>query len=148
MRNFLLVILLMTTSLIYSQEVKKEVDLTYYLSGGISMTNNSTSTFSKTSFPSLEFGVMVENVTFGLVCGLNTLNGGGSWGEIKTSVYFPVKAVDGYFLFGYGTSLDGFGTFIEYGGGFVYTIKKLGIGVQMSNWMNLWYLTPNATINF
>ena len=148
MRNLLLVILLTVTSLSYTQEEKKDIDLSYYLSAGISMSNNTTSTFSNTSFPSLEFGVMSENISFGLVGGLNSLNGGGSWSELKTAVYFPVKSVQGYALFGYGTFIEGFGTFIEYGGGFLYAPKTFGGFIQVSNWAGTWYLTPGVIINF
>jgi hypothetical protein len=136
-----LIILLFISTIGYSQS-----EYSYYIAGSLSVTNNNTS-FTKTSFPSLEFGLMYENISVGLVGGTNSLEGDGYWSELKTSVFIPIKKVNFYTLLGYGIFFDG-GNFIEYGAGMCYFPKsKINGTLQLSNWAGTWYLTPGFVIN-
>ena len=129
-------------------ETEEGPSLSYYAAAGLSMSNNQLGDFKGTSYPSVELGVMVENVAVGLVGGFSSLEDYSLWGEIKTAIYFPLGAVDGYAVMGYGTYFNSPATFIEYGGGISYAPDNVGFFLQTTKWDGIWYLTPGLCINF
>jgi hypothetical protein len=129
------------------------VKVCYYLSAGISISNTGSSTFGKTSYPSIEFGGMYDNFGLGLVAGRGNLDFHGDaiqnyWYEVKTSFNQPIGPVNVYGLFGIGNYISTKQLFIEYGVGMSISIKKYGIFVQSSNWDGIDYISTGLTYNF
>lgn len=127
----------------------------YYVSAGLSISNNGDTTFSYTSYPSIEFGVMKNNFSLGLVVGRgNFVRTGGVdyfsnyWTEVKAAVYVPVGNFNAYGLLGVGSYFEDRGIFVEYGAGFAYSFNKLGVFAQASNWDSYWYVTPGISYTF
>lgn len=126
---------------------------TGYASLGLSVSNGDD--FKMTSYSSLEVGLMRENITFGAIFGRGNLSGigdndniGNYFYEVKTTASYPVGAVSGSILFGYGGYFNSTHNFIEYGVGITYNKGKMGYGVTYSNWDGVNYLTPCITFNF
>lgn len=130
-----------------------EDSLNKYVSWGVSMSNNSD--FNSGSYSSLEFGVLYNDVAFGLVLGRGSLNGifknddiRNYFYEVKVAPSFPIGKVYGNIILGVGGYIDTKRNFIEYGLGVSYTHKKIGYGVSFSNWDGVDYVTPSITYNF
>ncbi len=130
-----------------------EDSLNKYVSWGVSMSNNSD--FNSGSYSSLEFGVLYNDVAFGLVLGRGSLNGifknddiRNYFYEVKVAPSFPIGKVYGNIILGVGSYIDTKHNFIEYGLGVSYTHKKIGYGVSFSNWDGVDYVTPSITYNF
>lgn len=130
-----------------------EDSLNKYVSWGVSMSNNSD--FNSGSYSSLEFGVLYNDVAFGLVLGRGSLNGifknddiRNYFYEVKVAPSFPIGKVYGNIILGVGSYIDTKRNFIEYGLGVSYTHKKIGYGVSFSNWDGIDYVTPSITYNF
>ena len=138
----------------FGQETKKDSikKLNPYVSVGLSMT--STNTFSAGSFPTVEAGVTGKNVSEGLSVGRANLLGIGEKKEIIGSYFFEERTVVSrnftpdnkqlsyFIMFGAGSYGDFKHIFIEYGGGFSYSIGKFSYFVQATNWDNTNYITP------
>jgi hypothetical protein len=125
----------------------------YYLSAGISISNTGSSTFGKTSYPSIEFGGMYDNFGLGLAAGRASLDFHGDaiqnyWYEVKTSFNQPIGPVSVYGIFGIGNYISTKQLFIEYGVGMSVSIKKYGIFIQSSNWDGIDYISTGLTYNF
>jgi hypothetical protein len=168
MKNLLLVLSLLLVSLTSFNQVKlgtttdfdnsesKGSDSTkvcYYLSVGISISNTGSSTFGKTSYPSVEFGGMYDNFGLGLVAGRGNLDFHGDaiqnyWYEVKTSFNQPIGPVSVYGIFGIGNYISTKQLFIEYGVGMSVSIKQYGIFIQSSNWDGIDYISTGLTYNF
>lgn len=133
---------------------KEETKLSYYMSAGLSISNTFDTTFSYSSYPSIEFGGMYENLGVGLVLGRANLSGFNSdrlenyWYEIKTSASKSIGVVSGYALFGVGNYISTKRVFIEYGAGISYVAGSFGVFTQASNWDGYWYVTPGIVYNF
>ncbi len=146
-------IMLLVTGTLFAQNESKNID--YYTAIGVSMANTSSSTWSESSFPSVEFGVMKQNLSLGLVICRSSLanfdndDASNYCAEIKTAISFNLGEVDGYAMAGFGNYLSTNQYFIEYGLGASYALKNnLGFFTQVSNWDNTWYLTPGLTYSF
>jgi hypothetical protein len=133
------------------------VVIDFYVAGGLSIGNSGGSTFSATSYPSLEFGLMRGNWALGLVAGRGSNDFSSKdyinnyWWSIKNAVYFPVgnSDMDFYALFAVGNYMSTKTVFIEYGGGFSYMpTDHLGLFIQASNWEKNWYITPGISYSF
>jgi hypothetical protein len=151
MKKILVVLMVMASTISWGQCT--EDSLNKYVSWGVSMSNNSD--FNSGSYSSLEFGVLYNDVAFGLVLGRGSLNGifknddiRNYFYEVKVAPSFPIGKVYGNIILGVGSYIDTKHNFIEYGLGVSYTHKKIGYGVSFSNWDGVDYVTPSITYNF
>jgi hypothetical protein len=149
MKNLILVLFVAMSATLFGQN-----KINYYTSAGLSISNSGDTTFSYSSYPSIEFGGMYDNIGVGLVLGRSNLSGFRSdvisnyWYEIKTSACKTVGSASVYGLFGIGNYLSTKRVFIEYGAGISYTYKSVSFFTQASNWDGYWYVTPGITYNF
>jgi len=129
----------------------------FYVAAGLSIGNSGASTFSATSYPSIEFGFMKGNWTLGLVAGRGSNDFSSAdhisnyWWSIKNAAYFPIgkSDMDAYALFAVGNYISTKTVFIEYGVGFSYMpTDHLGLFIQGSNWDGIWYITPGLSYSF
>lgn len=118
----------------------------YYISAGISLTNSNN--FQDSSYPSVEVGIMQENIAVGVVVGRDNLENIGRnvsfnnyWYEGKLNIYQNLGVVDGYVLAGVGNYIGTSIIFIEYGVGVSKEINGLGYYLQISNWDSTNYFT-------
>lgn len=128
-----------------------------YASIGLSLTNTVDTTFKTLNYPSVEVGVMVDNICLGFVFGRSSLLGIGAktdninnyFYELKTTLCQPIAySISGVFILGYGGYMNSKTNFIEYGAGISYSHKKIGYNLTYSNWDKINYITPSITINF
>jgi hypothetical protein len=154
MKKLIIAVFLLLTITSFAQEDSTK-SYTVYLAGGLSISNSANSTFGRSSYPSLELGVMKDNLTGGLVVGRSNLSGFDNdvvqnyWYELKTAVYFPIGKVNGYGIFGIGNYISTKQLFIEYGAGFSYSLtNNIDTFVQASSWDGTFYITPGLVYNF
>lgn len=144
---------LLLTAVTLGQDSTK-CGVTPYVAAGLSMTNSTD--FKLASYPSIEAGVMVNNMSFAGVFGRNNLSKMAPesienyWCEAKVAYAFPLGWVDGYGVFGVGTYFGTSGSlFIEYGGGISKSFTDhFGAFIQVSNWDGVTYLTPGLSVSF
>lgn len=131
--------------------------LDFYVAAGVSVGNSGAATFSQTSYPSMEVGVMKGNFALGLVGGRGSFDFKGDdvtenyWMSLKTAVYFPIgiSNIDGYGLLAVGNYLSTEQIFIEYGVGMSRAFDSgFGLFGQASNWDGIWYITPGLSYCF
>ena len=95
-------------SLAMTSDSLDTLKINYYASASLSMSNTGNSTFSRTSYPSLEFGGMYEALGVGLVVGRSNLYGfkheniQNYWYEVKTSFNQSLGHLNVYGIFGVG----------------------------------------------
>lgn len=116
-----------------------------------------TGEFQVNSYPSIESGITVKNVSFGAVFGRSSLDfstkdlvGNYFW-ELKTAISTPTEFFNGYGVYGllgYGGYFDGSRFFIEYGAGMSYGPNKIGYFAQWSNWDNYNYVSIGLSYSF
>lgn len=138
-------------------EVQDEVTKKYspYLAVGLSMVNDGD--FRMDSYPSVELGVMRDNIAVGVVVGRGNLEGmlgdndniGNYFYEGKVAFYFPIGSVSGYGLLGAGSYISKADkdVFFEYGAGISKEFKGFSVFAQVSNWDGVTYVTPGVSIN-
>jgi len=149
--SFILANVLLTT-LLHAQTESSKPD--FYISGGLSISNSHDTTFSYSSYPSLEFGFMKDNFSLGLVAGRSNLSGfrtdeiSNYWYELKAAVYLPLGKYNGYALLGIGNYISTKQVFVEYGLGFTRSWNHWGVFAQASNWDGTWYVTPGVSYTF
>lgn len=151
-----LTIALLTFTLVSAQDTLKprqsNVELTPYVSTGISIPN--TTDFSANSYWSAEVGIMIDNISFGAVFGVNNLDSFNKgidsyWYEGKVAYSFPLGIVDGYGVLGIGSYIGTKGSiFLEYGGGISKSFGKFGTFIQVSSWDKIMYITPGISYSF
>lgn len=125
-----------------------------YVAGGISMSGGNN--FKQNSYPSLELGVYFKNLAVAFNMGRSNFDKStfGSekidnyYYELKTIAYFPIGGIKGYVIGGMGQYYNSAHSFIEYGGGIVYSISKVDLILQVSNWDRQVYLSPGIIYNF
>lgn len=133
---------------------EKKCEVTPYVAAGLSMTNSTN--FKVASYPSMEVGVMFDNISVAGVFGRNNLakmapeSIDNYWCEAKVAYSFPLGWVDGYGVFGVGTYFGTSGSlFIEYGGGIAKSFgDNFGVFMQVSNWDGVTYFTPGLSVSF
>lgn len=154
-KSILLVLFAMFTTFAFSQVTTNDTNVSYYVATGLSFTNSSD--FNNSSYFSVEGGVNVDNVAFGVVLGRNNLNGALSpgdsfnnyWYEGKVAVYQQVGSVDAYGLLGVGSYVQNGDIFLEYGLGISRELNdNVGVFIQVSNWDGVTYTTPGVFYSF
>lgn len=152
----LLAAVLITTT-VFSQTDSTKTKLKPYASVGLSVghvdpNDSNIDNFNKASYPSVEFGVMGDNVSLGAVFGVENIFASSTtrgFYELKTSISKPIGKCSGYALFGVGAYFEsGFNNFLEYGAGFSYMPNKMGYFVQYSNWARTNYVSMGLTFAF
>lgn len=155
MKKILLTLSLFLTILTQAQDTVKVNKLNPYISLGLSITNSNDFLYS--SYPSIEIGLTGKHISGGLILGRGSLKGMGEKTDVITNYFYEIKSayslsitksISGYGLFGIGNYANTNHIFIEYGGGFSYSINKFSYSLQASNWDGLWYVTPCLTFNF
>lgn len=153
MKKVVLVLMCMWAVSTFAQDSTK-CNVNKYISWGVSLSNNSD--FNTGSYSSLEFGVVSNDVAFGLALGRGSLEGifGGKdditnyFYELKVAPSFPIGKVYGNIIMGVGGYMNTKRNFIEYGLGVSYTHNKIGYGVSYTNWDGVDYITPSISYNF
>lgn len=147
----------LTANIALSQTDSTKTKTTAYMSLNMSISHTDPNdaaidNFSKSSYPSVEVGLMRKNISLGVILGTeNCFTSSATRGfyELKTAVYYPIGACSGYLLFGVGAYTEQrFDNFIEYGVGFMYMPKKFGYNVQYSNWARTNYVSVGLCYNF
>lgn len=156
MKKLLTIILAVVTLTTFAQKKDStaKVAIYKYLSVGVSTTNSND--FKASSYPSLEGGIVRDNLGLGVVFGRGSLKGLGKptdsfdnyYYEVKASGYYPLGSLSGVFILGYGGYFNTSHNFIEYGVGMSYSINKFSYGATYSNWDGQNYVTPSITFNF
>jgi hypothetical protein len=120
--------------------------------GNVDKSDPNTDNFSKSSFPSLEVGIMWKNLCVGAVFGGENFFVNSSsriFYELKTALSLPIGDFSAYGLAGVGAYFEkDFNAFIEYGAGFSYMPNKVGCFVQYSNWARGNYVSTGITFAF
>lgn len=153
MKKVLLLVCLISTA-VFAQSDSTKSKITGYTSLGLSVSTGND--FLSTSYPSLEGGIMRDNLCLGIVAGRGNFVGMGQksdniqnyYYEGKMTACLPLGILTGSVIFGYGGYFKSKHMFIEYGGGVSYTKGNISYGVLCSNWDNVVYLTPSITLNF
>ncbi len=138
----------------FSQVDSTKCSVSGYTSIGLSVSNSDD--FLLSSYPSIEGGIMRDNLSFGIVLGRGNFVGLGRsddsinnyYYEGKVTASFPIGIVSGNLILGYGGYFKTNHMLIEYGAGISYTSGKIGYGVLYSNWDGINYITPSLTYNF
>lgn len=152
----LLAVVLITTNS-FAQADSTKTKLKPYASIGLSIghvdpNDANIDNFNKASYPSIELGVMGENVSLGAVVGVENIFASSTtrgFYELKTAISKPIGKCSGYALFGVGAFMEsGFNNFIEYGAGFSYMPNKVGYFAQYSNWARTNYVSVGLTFAF
>ena len=143
-----------TLSIGYSQDsdsLKKPLNC--YASGFLATSNGNN--FNAASYAGVELGVCFKNVQFGVSSGRGNLvkavgeeSISNYWYEAKTYATFPLGNVKGFVVAGWGQYYNSTHSFIEYGGGFVYSIKNVDLMMQVSSWDGVVYASPGIAFNF
>ena len=125
-----------------------------FISSGISISNTEDLTLGERSYPSMELGFNKDGLSLALVTGRSDNNYSveerlsNYWWEVKTAFCVPAGSFDVYGLLGVGNYMSTKRVFIEYGMGFSRTLGQVSYFAQISNWDNLWYITPGLTYTF
>ncbi len=139
-----------------SDSTKSKLNIRPYVSIGLSISHvdpndKNINSFDKASFPSIEAGIMGENISLGAVFGYESFvtSNARKFYELKTSVSKSLGKCSVYGLLGAGAYFEKtFNPFIEYGGGFSYMPNKLGYYVQYSNWARTNYVSVGGMYAF
>jgi hypothetical protein len=153
-KNLFIILMLISIKSFAQTEPTQKKALDCYLSGSLSVSTGTN--FRQNSYPSVEMGVYVKNLAFAFNTG--RLNFGKSpykgeklknyYYELKTTASFPLGEIKGYVIAGWGQYYNSNHNFIEYGGGIIYSIKKIDLIIQVSNWDGTVYLSPGVVYNF
>ena len=149
--------LIMASAFAQTNPEKEKTKLKPYASIGISighvdLNDANIDNFNKASYPSVELGIMGENLSLGAVVGVENIFASSTtrgFYELKTAISKPIGKCSGYALFGVGAYMEnGFNNFIEYGAGFSYMPNKIGYFAQYSNWARTNYISLGLTFGF
>jgi hypothetical protein len=149
----IIAILLLFSIASYSQNVDQKKHLNSYVSASLSMSGGDN--FKLNSYPSLEVGAFAtDNLSFGLNIGRLNLDKSpyscekldNYYYELKSSATFPLGSIKGFIVGGWGQYYNT--TFLEYGGGIIYSVNKFDFVLQVSNWDKATYLSPGIVYNF
>jgi hypothetical protein len=114
---------------------KKEKKYIPYISAGLSVSSNSD--FKAGSYAAVEAGVQRKNIALGAIFGRGNLKGLGRstdnikdyYYEVKATGYFPLGALTGSVILGWGGYINTVHTFIEYGVGISYSKGNFGYAI-------------------
>ncbi len=131
----------------------KKKSLDCYFAASVSMSTGDN--FKQNSFPSLELGVYFKNLAFGFNAGRFNFDKSpygaekldNYYYELKTVVSFPIGSIKGYAMAGWG-QYKPVHSFIEYGGGIIYSINSFDLMMQVSNWDKVVFVSPGIAYNF
>ena len=128
---------------------KKGLDM--YLSTGLSTSTNDN--FNQGTYAGLEIGVCAKNMMFGFASGRGNLDfttdmTENYWYEVKAYACHQFGAVKGFVVGGWGQYYKTTHSFIEYGAGASYSIKKFDLSITVSNWDRVVYISPGVCFNF
>lgn len=153
-KTIIILLSLFCTTITFAQE-NSDSKPDFYIAAGLSMSNTGDTTFAYSSYPSIEAGIMKNNLSLGLVLGRSNLQNIGEnkaenfFYEIKSAVYLPLDYnVSAYGIMGIGSYISTQRVFIEYGLGATIPVGKSAIFAQVSNWDGIWYLTPGWSYTF
>lgn len=127
----------------------KSLDL--YVSTGLSTATGNN--FNQSTYAGVEIGVCRENVMFGFASGRGNLDFTSDmtenyWYEAKVYATKQIGVVKGFVVAGWGQYYKTTHSFIEYGAGISYSIKKVDLCLTVSNWDNIVYVSPGICFNF
>lgn len=147
--------MLVLPTLLYSQgnDSLKKDPIGMYFSGSVSL--SAIDHFGDGTYPSLEAGISYKYFCFGLNAGRGRLTDIFSqkdrsseyYWEVKSTVSYPIERIKLYLVFAYGQYFTSRNSLIEYGGGFSYPIKNFDLGLQMSSFDGVAYVSPCITYN-
>jgi hypothetical protein len=103
----LLAVTMLITTTAFSQTDSTKTKLKPYASVGLSVghvdpSDSNIDNFNKASYPSVEFGVMGDNVSLGAVFGVENIFASSTtrgFYELKTSISKPIGKCSGYMLY-------------------------------------------------
>lgn len=147
MKKILFVLFSLISLSCFSQDDKK---VSGYLSSGVSIPGGSQD-FKSRSYASIESGICYQNLSAGFVLGrasLDEANFRNMFWEVKTSPSVWISPVFGYAVLGYGAYMDYKKSFLEYGVGISYPVKKTSYFAQITNWDEINYISLGLTYNF
>jgi hypothetical protein len=151
MKRLLIIALSIFTLSSFAQTDSTKKKLDCYLAGSLSTSTGNN--FNQNSYAGIELGVCAKNMMFGYATGRGNLDFTSDmtenyWGEIKAYACHQFGSVKGYVLGGWGQYYKTTHSFIEYGGGASYSVKKFDLSITVSNWDNVWYISPGVCFNF
>lgn len=123
---------------------------------GASLSTATGNNFYQSSYASAELGVCRKNTSFAFAMGRGNLDASpygkekidNYWFEAKAYATVPIGNIKGIVVFGWGQYFNSNHSFIEYGAGFSYSVKKFDLGLTVSNWDNVVYVSPGISYNF
>jgi len=156
MKKIIGILLLVSCFLCNSLKAQDSVSyspVSMYVSGSISL--SAMDNFKDGTYPSIEVGACYKYFGLGLNVGRGRLtnmfsdldSGSEYYWEIKSTASYSVKKLKLFLLFGYGQYFISRNSLIEYGGGVSYPIKNFDIGMQMSSFDGVAYVSPSITYN-
>ena len=128
---------------------RKKLDC--YFAG--SMSTSTGDNFNQNTYAGVELGVCAKNMMFGFATGRGNLDFTSDqtenyWYEIKSYASMPVGSVKAFVVAGWGQYYKTTHSFIEYGAGASYSIKKFDLSITVSNWDRVVYISPGVCFNF
>ena len=159
--TFLLIAIISFTLNVNAQSDTSKIKVSEYISTGISVTNGDK--FSDNNYGWIEGGIGIKNFSAGIAVGRvslgNRINYKDSvsslkedarnyYWELKAYGNFPLGVLSGNVILGYGGVFNSTHNFIEYGIGISYSKKVIGYGISISNWDNVYYVSPGISVNF
>lgn len=157
MKKIILVLVALIGFTASAQTDSTKVKTSKYVAVGLSMANANGQSFDVASYPSVEFGVTRNSISYALVLGRGQLRGLGQSGDVLSDYYWEVKVSPSFDLgvvsvnplLGGGSMFDtDKATFIEYGVGISKTYGKFTYGMTYSNWAGTDYVTPSVSYGF
>ncbi len=129
----------------------KSKGLDMYLGGSLSTSTGNN--FNQNTYAGVELGVCAKNMMFGYATGRGNLDFTSDmtqnyWGELKAYACLPIGSVKAFILGGWGQYYTSTHSFIEYGIGASYSVKKIDLSVTVSNWDGVVYISPGLCWNF
>lgn len=142
MKKKLLLALIMTLSLIVNAQSNLYVN--------IGVSSSSGKTFAENAYPSLEFGKVFDDHTFGVCVGQNNLvfKDNNYYSEITYSRLVRLNNFPVLFNAGIGKYMITPSFFVEYGLGTMHSIKNYDFIIKVTNFDGTTYLGISNTFNF
>lgn len=151
MKKVLLIAMTMFTLSFIAQTDSTKKKLDCYI--GTSLSTSTGNNFNQNTYAGIEVGVCAKNMMFGYATGRGNLDFTSDmtenyWGEIKAYACLPVGSVKAFVIGGWGQYYKTTHSFIEYGVGAAYSVKKFDLSITVSNWDGVMYVSPGVCFNF